>query len=89
VTGSSILARIRSHLVDDVRRVWTWATTYWHLIFGAVTAYCADPSNWSAISSTFYSIPAEYRMFVPYGVGFFIGVIPILLRIWKQPRRNG
>jgi hypothetical protein len=89
VIGISLLAKIRSHLVDDVRDCWKWASVHWAIIVGGVTTYFAEPSNWSTVASTFYSIPPEYRMFVPPAFGFLVAVVPVLLRVWNQGKKNG
>ena len=86
--GNGLLAKIRSHLVDDARQCWTWASIHWALLLGAVTTYFSEPSNWSSLASTFYSIPPEYRVFVPPAFGFLVAVIPIALRLWKQGKTN-
>ena len=83
-----LLAKLRTHLVDDARHCWTWASVHCAVIFGGAAAYCADPNNWSTISSTLYGIPEEYRRFIPAGVGFLVAFVPIALRMWKQGKTN-
>lgn len=87
MTGNSIPAKIRSHLVEDYRRCWKWTTTHVAVVIGLVSAYFAEPSNWSSIASTFYSIPPEYRIIVPPVVGILVAFIPVALRAWKG--KNG
>lgn len=83
-----LLERIRSHMVDDANNAWTWASIHCALIMGVITAYFSEPANWSSLASTFYSVPPEYRAFVPPILGFIVAFIPTALRLWKQGKTN-
>lgn len=84
MTLTGFIEKVRSHLVDDVEDCWRWASVHVAIISGGIAAYCADPNNWSGISGTLYSIPAEYRAFIPPALGFVVAFVPIAMRCWKQ-----
>jgi hypothetical protein len=69
--------------------VWTFTSVHYVLVLGAITTYFSEPSNWSSLASTFYSIPPEYRGFVPPALGFLVGIVPVVLRLWNQGKKNG
>lgn len=77
------------HLVADWRRWWKLWSVQLGLALGALVALFGDPQTWVSIAQDLYSIPPEYRWFVPRIVGFAIGFAPTILRLWNQAKPKG